>query len=244
MRHSTPTKRWRQAGTAIAAFAALVLGAERADAAGGAYAVDDVEVGAVGSCKVESWLSYASNTDLVASTVPACVFNLGRPVEISTQLQRFRSGGEWGSGLTLKAKTNIIPVEPGKIGLGIFGGTGFDLVTGENTGAFLGVPVTFQLHEQFRINVNAGWLWDRIADQHFAVWGAGFEWNFVKPLTLIGEVFGQAGPGSNDPRAQLGLRYTPMEAFDIDVIYGNNITGERAHWITVGLNVRFNPNGK
>jgi hypothetical protein len=28
------------------------------------------------------------------------------------------------------------------------------------------------------------------------------------------------------------------------VIYGRNLTGEQANWITVGLNVRFNPVGK
>jgi hypothetical protein len=31
---------------------------------------------------------------------------------------------------------------------------------------------------------------------------------------------------------------------DFDVIYGRNITGENAHWITVGLNVRFNAFGE
>ena len=60
-------------------------------------------------------------------------------------------------------------------------------------------------------------------------------------MTLIGEVFGFAGDNKNDPRFQLGLRYTPVESFDIDVIYGRNLTGERADWITVGLNVRWGP---
>ena len=38
---------------------------------------------------------------------------------------------------------------------------------------------------------------------------------------------------------QAGLRYTPMENIDIDLIYGRNITGEDANWVTLGLNVRF-----
>ena len=72
----------------------------------------------------------------------------------------------------------------------------------------------------------------------------GFEWNFVQPLTLIGEVFGLAGPRQEarsvtEPRAQIGLRWTPAEAFDIDLIYGRNITGENANWLTLGLNLRF-----
>ena len=55
------------------------------------------------------------------------------------------------------------------------------------------MPVTFQIRDKFRINVNGGWLYDNGAKISYATWGAGFEWNFVKPLTLIGEVFGQAG---------------------------------------------------
>ena len=214
-------------------------GIDDAQAASGAYAVDDVEVGAPGSCKVESWLSSASNIDFVASSVPACVFNFGRPVEISTQFQRFRSDGDWGAGLTVKGKTNIVPIEPGKIGLGFEAGASLDLISRNLNGVFAFVPVTLQLHENFRINLNGGWLWDPSTTQHFATWGAGFEWNFVKPLTLIGEVFGLGGAGNSNPRAQLGLRYTPIEAFDIDLIYGRNITGENANWVTVGLNVRF-----
>ena len=71
-------------------------------------------------------------------------------------------------------------------------------------------------------------------------------WNFVKPLTLIGEVFGQSGeipavsPNSvREPRTRLGLRYTPKDNIDIDVIWGRNIAGENAHWLTLGVNLRF-----
>jgi len=47
------------------------------------------------------------------------------------------------------------------------------------------------------------------------------------------------------PRVQVGLRFTPVEAFDIDVIYGRNITGENANWITLGTTIRFPvPGGK
>ena len=146
--------------------------------------------------------------------------------------------------LVTKGKVNLIPVEPNKVGLALIAGTAFDLVNRALDAGFVTVPLTWQLHEQFRVNLNAGWLWERSADLHVAAWGAGFEWNFVKPLTLIGEVFGFAGGPNPDPRFQVGLRYTPLEAFDIDVIYGRNLIGEQANWITVGLNVRFNPAGK
>jgi hypothetical protein len=216
------------------------LAAGSAHAAGGAYAVDDVEVGSVGSCKVESWASFASNKDFIASSVPACVVNLGQPVEFSGQIQRFRSDGEWGTSFTFKGKTTLVPIEPGKIGLGLAAGTSVDITNRNVNGVFLIVPVSLQVHEKLRINLNGGWLWDPSVREHYATWGAGFEWSFVDKFTLIGEVFGVAGESQNHrPRAQAGIRYTPMEQFDIDVIYGRNITGEDANWITVGLNVRF-----
>ncbi len=215
--------------------------------AAGAYAVDDSEIGKPGECKVETWASFADNRDIVGVISPACVVNFIRPVEVGAQLARFRADGEWGTSLTLKGKINLVPAETGRIGLGLGGGTTFDLVTRENTGSFISVPATFPLSEEFKINVNGGWLYDRVAALHWVTWGAGFEWNFVKPLTLIGEVFGQAGhgvpdqPSLTDPRAQIGLRYTPVESVDLDLIYGRNITGAGANWITVGLNVRFQP---
>ncbi len=221
-------------------------------AAGGAFAVDDAEIGKPGECKVESWASAASNHDFTAVTSPACVVKLGIPVELGGQLQRSRADGAWGTSGTLRAKANLIPVENHPFGLGVSGGSSWDLVTGANSGGFINLPATIQLQEKFRINVNGGWLYDNVAKIHYLTWGAGFEWNFVKPLTLIGEIYGQAGrlpavdegeapapKAIREPRAQIGLRFTPQDKVDIDVIYGHNITGENAHWLTLGLNLRF-----
>ena len=135
----------------------------------------------------------------------------------------------------------MLPVETGKLGLGLIGGTAFDLLTGDNAAVFATVPVTYQASEQFKINLNAGWLWDRVIDRHLFNWGAGVEWNPVEKVTVIAEVFGLVGGLNDDPRFQAGIRFTPMQAFDIDVIYGRNITGERADWITLGLNLRLDP---
>jgi hypothetical protein len=216
-------------------------------AAGGAFAVDDSEVGKPGECKVESWVSFADNNDFIGATAPACVANLGRPVELGLQVQRFRGDDEWGTGLILKAKTNLIPLEGNRFGLGISASTGWDLITGENVGGAINVPLTFELLEQLRINLNAGWLHESADSLNWFTWGAGLDWNFVKPLTLIAEVFGATGsdlpPGTpnsvREPRGQVGLRYTPVENIDVDLIYGCNITGEDANWVTLGLNVRF-----
>jgi hypothetical protein len=32
---------------------------------------------------------------------------------------------------------------------------------------------------------------------------------------------------------QAGLRYSPIKTVDVDVIYGHNLIGERANWITL-----------
>ena len=96
-------RRWARArllgwvAASIAALATLSFGADRALAAGGAFVVDDAEVGAVGSCKVELWAAFADNTDFIGVVSPACVANLGRPVELNAAPVRFRSDGEWGS---------------------------------------------------------------------------------------------------------------------------------------------------
>jgi hypothetical protein len=223
---------------AAMALTALAL-PQRAQAASGGFFVDDVEVGAVGSCKVESWVSFASNRDFIGVTSPACVVNLGRPVELTAQFLRFKADNVWGTDVQLKAKTNLIPIEPSKIGLGLFGGVTLDILTGEASNVFAVVPVSVQVTEQIRVNLNGGWVWERETGLNAAIIGAGVDWNFVKPLTLIGEVFAIAAPGQSNPRFQLGLRYTPVENIDIDLIYGRNIVGEQANWITLGLNVRW-----
>ena len=231
-----------------ATFAGLMLMSAAAQAAGGAFAVDDAAVDDVGACKVESWVSLASNTDLAAVSTPACVIPLFLPTEIGVQAARVRADGEWSTSLTPKAKMTLVKPEVGKFGLAISGGTTFDALTGENTGSFVNIPITYLVMETFKLNVNAGWVYDRPNALHYASYGAGFEWIPVKdgPVTLLAEVFGLVGERTDprsiiDPRFQAGIRITPIETVDLDLIYGRNITGENANWVTVGLNVRFPP---
>jgi len=227
--------------------ATLTLFSSAAHAAGGAFFVDDASVDEPYSCKVESWGSLGSNTASVAVTSPACVLPLFRPTEIGFSIVRTRSEtGDWGTGLIVKPKMNLLPVETGKVGLAVSGGPAFDLATGEFAGAFLNVPVTYTASDSFKINVNAGWIYDHDSNRHSASYGAGVEWIPGKPFTIIAEVFGvlTSNPDARtvtDPRFQVGLRITPIDTMDFDVIYGRNIYGENASWITVGWNVRFPP---
>ena len=42
-----------------------------------------------------------------------------------------------------------------------------------------------------------------------------------------------------EPRTQIRLRFTPQDNIDLDLICGHKITGENAHWLTLGRNLRF-----
>src|SRR5438067_2103421 len=123
---------------------------------GGAYYVDDAEIGKAGSCEIESWSSFAANGDRISVFSPACVFNLGRPVELGTNLVNLRSEGENDSLATLTAKTVPIPIGRTGFGLAIAGALVYDPFNRTGNGFIVNVPVTFDLSKQLRVNVNFG----------------------------------------------------------------------------------------
>jgi hypothetical protein len=231
----------------IAAAAAILawLPAESARAANGAYAVDAADISDTGSCKVESWMQAATNTDFSMVANPSCVvdpFKL-KPVELSMLGNEARSGGDWSTTFAPKAKMNLVPTGVGKLGFSVSAGGQFDALTGQNQTVFATIPVTFRLSEVTRINLNGGWLWDRTVDRHYLTYGVGFDWKFTDTLQWTIEAFGQVGqsdePSTVRPRFQTGMRYRPNEIFSVDLIYGHNIMGEDAHWITLGTTIRF-----
>jgi hypothetical protein len=232
---------------AILAVLAAFLAPQQAQAANGAYGVDAADISDLGSCKIESWLSTATNTDFSAVANPSCVVDIVRPVELSVMTNRFRSGGDWGTSLAPKAKINLIPTGIGKFGVSALGGLAFDAQTGQNTAMFGEIPLTWRFSEVTRINLNAGWLWDRTVDRHYFTYGAGFDWKLSDVFQYTIEVYGQVGqtdvPSVTRPKIQTGLRYRPNDIFSVDVIYGHNISGENADWITLGTTIRFPPPG-
>src|SRR3954468_22592201 len=182
----------RIALTSISALATLLASGD-AWAANGAFAVDAADISEVGSCKLESWISTATNTDFSLVANPSCVVDVGKPVELSVLSTRFRSDGEWGNSFQPKAKTNLVPTGIGKLGFSIYAGGSFDALTAENLTAFAVVPATYRLSETMRINLNGGWLWDRTVDHHYLLYGIGWDWKFTDVLQLTVEAFGQAG---------------------------------------------------
>jgi hypothetical protein len=218
----------------------------RASAAGTAFAVDTAEISETGSCKIESWYSAASNQDAIAIVNPSCVVEmLGRQIEVGAQLARQRTDEDWASSITPRVRTKLIPTAIGSFGLAIAAGASFDLATLEATSAFTYVPATLRLSEVMRINLNAGWLWDGTVDRNYLTYGIGYDWKFTDVLTLTLEAFGQVGSSEIaavvEPRFQAGLRYRPVDRFSVDLIYGRNINGENANWITLAMTIRFPP---
>lgn len=211
--------------------------AANAHAAGGPYVVDDAAIGNVGECQVESWISVASNGDFIGVTQPACVVRIGVPVEFTTALQSVRADHEWAALTGLQGKFILVPMEPNNAAVALTIGTLVDATHGESL-TFVNVPLTIKVNNGLRANVNVGWLFDTIHDVGHLTWGGGFEWDFHKSWTLIGEVFGLTGDQS-EPRMQAGVRYSPTTAVDLDVIYGYRLVGDKADWITAGLTVRF-----
>jgi hypothetical protein len=241
----------RRIGPAAAAAILAWFPAGSAWAANGAYAVDAADISDLGSCKVESWMQAATNTDFSMVANPSCVvdpFKL-KPVELSMLSNEARSGGDWSTTFAPKAKMNLVPTGVGKLGFSFSAGGSFDALTGQNQTVFATIPATFRLSEVTRINLNGGWLWDRTVDRHYFTYGIGFDWKFTDTLQWTIEAFGQVGqsdePSTVRPRFQTGVRYRPNEIFSVDLIYGHNITGEDAHWITLGTTIRFPvPGGK
>jgi hypothetical protein len=214
----------------------------RVQAAGGAYAVDDADIGKPGSCQNEAWLSYATSRDFIGVTSPACVVEMGIPIEFTALYQRSRAGEVWTTAPSGQAK--IVPINNDKFAFSLASGLIWDSAT-RTVSNFVNMPLTFKFGKDFRIHVNAGLLHDGRVGVDYVTGGVGFDWDFQPRFSLMGEIYLQEGkhlpmiPATvTQPRPQLGLRYIPIPTVDIDVIYGRNITGRDAQWLTFGLTVR------
>jgi hypothetical protein len=234
-RHQNRHRTLRIALATVVGLLCLLLSL-RAGHADGAYVVEDAGVDDPGKCKVESWAAFANNRDFIGVVAPACVVNFGRPVEITVPIGRIRSDGVWSTDLVLEAKTPIVPFDDGsKFGVALVGGVGFNLTRGDTAAAFVTVPFSFQASEALRLDLNVGVLRNIVDDRTLFTWGAGASLSVTPQVALIAETFGFG----HKVGAQVGVRYTPHEKVDFDLIYGRNIEGDRADWLTVGVNLRF-----
>jgi hypothetical protein len=216
--------------------------AARAAKLGGPYFVDDAEIGKVGSCEVEKWASSAHNGDHIYVASPACVVNLGAPVEVGSNLVNFRADGEVDVNASLTAKTVPIPLPGGGLpgfGLALSGAFVWDLTSNSLNSLIVNIPLSYDFNDQLRLNVNVGAQYNADPSLMIATAGLGVSWNFYDQWSVISEVFAFMAPGLTNPRFQTGLRFNPIKAVDCDFIYGRNLTGEVANWFTVALTVRI-----
>ena len=215
----------------------------RVEAAGGAYAVDDADIGKPGSCQIENWLSTSTGShDFVGMISPACVVTIGLPVEFTAIYQRSSTSGDWTTVRGGAAK--IVPINNDRFAFSLVGQITADSLT-KTTSYLVNMPLTFKFGKDFRTHTNIGWLYDGRVGIDYIAGGVGFEWDFVPKFSLQGEVYIQDGKQLPilprtilEPRTQLGLRYMPVGTVDIDFIYGQNLTGRNAHWLTLGLTIR------
>src|SRR5262245_31807934 len=129
----------------MAALAILPWFASEARAANNAYAVDAADIAETGSCKIESWLSSATNTDFSAVANPSCVVDPLRlkPVELSLLTNRARREGEWSASIAPKAKLNLVPTGVGRLGFSFYAAGAFDPLTGDNLTVAAVIPATW-----------------------------------------------------------------------------------------------------
>ena len=163
MENASRSSECRQApvGVGARAFAAvivLLLTVPEAIAAklGGPYYVDDAEIGKVGSCEIKSWASFAANKDHIYVFSPACVLNLGAPVELGTNLVNLRSEGVGNSTASLTAKIVPLPIGGGGFGLALSGAFVYDLTDKNINSVILNVPLTYDFGKHLRFNINVG----------------------------------------------------------------------------------------
>jgi len=222
----------------------LAPGLEKARAAGGSYMVDDFDVNDAGICTLEASYGAARNGDIIAASTPGCGFKLGKlPMEIDGEFQRTRASDVWTANAGTTVKAVLLPMT-NHVGIGLSTTALWDTTTGASASTNINLPVTLELTNQLRLHVNGGWLYDRGFGQSFATWGISPEYTLNRYVQLTVELFQQSGktvdPRTvNTPRLQTGVRLSPTDKLDIDVIYGRNINGENAHWVTVGFTVEF-----
>ena len=142
-------------------------------------------------------------------------------------------------------KVNLVPEDKG-VGVGLYFSSGVNLRTGDLEVATLLVPVTISLNDHFRLNLNAGWQYLRIADTpDDFFWGAQVEAKVGEKHRYVGDV--RARPRCS--AGQMGVRWRPNDGpINFDFLVGGSfdkvLAGEfldkvSALFFTVGVTLRW-----
>lgn len=204
---------------------------------GGPYAVDDAGIATPGKFKLETWTSFANNGDRVYLVSPGFTLEALPFVEFELTMESRRADGEWATTFAPAAKIALRDIDEHGYGLALSIGSGHAGVIRNADTLYAVVPLSVPVNERLNLHFNAGVEHDRTENETVGVWGAAVQLIAHDRLELIGEVFG----ADNDrPGWQAGIRPFLFDGrVALDIVYGRNLDGERADWLTVGLALEF-----
>ncbi|MBU4631995.1 hypothetical protein [Pseudomonas chlororaphis] len=213
----------------------------KANAAGGAYGVDDGAINAPGECNLDLWYQslrhQGSNHGAVFS--PACTF-AGLPwLQVGAALERSREDGHGETQLSPQLKAQLWNREDLGLQLALATSAHFALNRGHAfDGGDISLPLTYQPLQSLRLNFNAGWAhaYDDGQQNHRWTWGSGFEYDLGERLTLVAERYGQRG---GEQAWQAGPRLHLGANLDLDLVLGGQLNEGRDRWLTSGATLRF-----
>ncbi|WP_047304089.1 hypothetical protein [Pseudomonas fluorescens] len=229
-------------------FLALTAGAtatlalcSKAQAAGGAYVVDDGAINAPGECNVDVWYQSTRHQGSSHNSViaPACTFSQLPWVQLGAAVQRQQADGQGETQLSPLLKIALLDREDLGLQLALAGSAHWALNRHHSfDGGDLALPLTFSPAQSLRLNLNAGWThaYDEGEQNHRWTWGTGVEYDLMPSLTLIAERYGQRG---GEQGWQAGPRLHVGQHLDLDLIVGQHLSEDRDRWLTTGATLRF-----
>jgi hypothetical protein len=219
-----------------AALMALLAAPAHADRPLVSETADAIEAG---SCQVEAALARARAAGGPSLRSLGAIFSCGLKGGHQWALAygRDSGGGEKSQSLGLGGKSNLLPVEAGRTGLGV----AYSLAALKTPGSgyrfedstVLGV-LTRELGAGLLGHANLGWTRSRSARQSSTLWSLGVE--------TTGDVFYAAdvfGDDRNRPSLSAGAGYSFAPGFSGNVAYALQFDKPRSKQLSLGLKVVF-----
>jgi hypothetical protein len=202
--------------------------------AAGAYVVDDAGIVDPGLVQIESWYSHSSRhenlgvTDVAYQALPHAELTLLNNYDAQT--------GVRDDAVSAQVKYQWREDKEGGIESAAVFGVNHSASANRLSGLYAYIPSSLTINDTFDVNADLGWQYDADSGRHFATWGIGAGMHANDTLSFVAETFGK---NAELPGAQLGTRVSVSENLVLDAIYGRNITGTPANWVTAGLTVTF-----
>jgi hypothetical protein len=221
-------------------FAGTLLLPLQAAFAAGPYVVDDADIVEPNKIQIESWYNHSStneNTgtiDAAYQLLPHAEFTLLNAYDV-------QSGGN-SDLISPQVKYKWRDGDDGKeVASSAVFGFNYSATHNGFSNMFAYIPSTLTLNDIVDINADLGWQYDNDTSRHSLTWGIGTELHASESFSFVGEVFNQQMFGQHEtrPGLQCGPRYNMLENLQLDLVYGHDITGVTANWITAGFTAVF-----